>query len=87
MGTIDEQTQRQSIFDVWPDEDYPGLHRDILAAIAAAVQAEREACAKICETHIERIKQDNMYPAYGLDGMLYEAERIATAIRARNGSK
>lgn len=59
------------------------------AAISAAVQAEREACAKVCDARIERIKGDNMFPAYGLDGsVLYETERIAAAIRARgNGSK
>lgn len=58
MGTIDEQTQRQSIFDVWPDEDYPGLHRDILAAIAAAVQAERETQKRRDEAIINLIEND-----------------------------
>lgn len=60
--------------------------RAINAAIAAAVQAEREACAMIADKRVDTIKQDNMYPAFGLDGMQYEAERISAAIRARNES-
>lgn len=66
------------------------LAEKIDAAIAAAVQAEREACAVVAEMREMRYREHDMFPAYGMDGLAREAHDIAAAIRARsngNGSK
>ena len=63
----------------------------VAAAIAAAVAAEREACAVICDEsgqyHIERY--DALAPEsperYACIAQVNAAETIAAAIRARNG--
>ena len=60
------------------------IRRDVehQAAIAAAVQAERERCAMIAEAREKRHKENALFPAYGLNGMACEAHDIAAAIRA-----
>lgn len=63
--------------------DFEMFCEELDKIISAAVAAEREACAKVADNRIKTIKSDNMYPAYGLDAMQYEAERISAAIRAR----
>lgn len=66
----------------------PVIRRDIDAAIAAAVAAEREACALLADAKAEHYKKIEWFPAYGLDAFVAEDERIAAAIRARgNGGK
>lgn len=50
-------------------------------AIAAAVAAEREACAKVAET------KRAVGTSAEIACAMYHAEHIAAAIRARNGAK
>jgi hypothetical protein len=49
--------------------------------VAEAVQAEREACAKLCEDL--RKKEIAHWNVYGMDGAHYSAGDCAAAIRAR----
>lgn len=68
-----------------------GIEEDIAAEIRAAVEAEREACAAICEAEVKRCDawlEDNLDEPL-LPGTFYErgarsaADRAARAIRSR----
>jgi hypothetical protein len=61
-----------------------GLREMVIDAIAAAVRAEREACAKVAEDSAnERRAERDSYAVAETD----KADSIAAAIRARNGSE
>jgi hypothetical protein len=58
----------------------PGLEKFIYSQIAKAVEAEREACAKIAMDHVSLIEINEPIWHEGQD---WASQRIADAIRAR----
>lgn len=62
------------------EDDYKEGIRIVRAAITAAVQAEREACAKICDD-LQDEAADREY-----DDLEKQASGIAAAIRARSNA-
>ena len=62
---------------------------DIERAIAEAVAAEREACAKVCDERAKKHRDtptDDLGESYQLGHATDEANACAAAIRARGGA-
>ena len=59
------------------DDDTQVYRSELEAAVKAAIEAEREACAKVAEEEIARVK-----PLYSVT-----AENIVKQIRARGDKK
>ena len=59
------------------DDDTQVYRSELEAAVKAAIAAEREACAKVCEDEIKRVN-----PIYSV-----VAENVLKAIRARGETK
>ena len=81
-----EEIAREIAEQTWANayENRPALARRFAAALSAAIQAEREACAKIAEDEGGYEENTGSAPSdFGNEGRNRASRDIAAAIRSR----